>query len=337
MGTKAFNHDDLALWIQRRGVEQCIKEVIDRLRLDYGRWDTFKKVSRQATYFSHGVIEVMPISDDEWYACKVVNGHPNNPSQGLLSIYAMGVLLSVDTGLVHLISEMTLLTALRTAGMSAVFASLCGIKKPVKIGIVGAGAQSEFQLLGMDQVLKVDRVMVYDVDAKAVGKLSRNLGFKPWPVECLGRVEPLVEECDIIITSTASKQQVDVLGSASLRSDQIVIAIGGDCPGKTELDAMRLMGARIVVPCLKQASIEGEIQQLRGENEGVKELHECLDGKWLKSADSLRIFDSVGYALDDYSILRWLHDSHVDVAPKPFHPELEDPKNLFASIRKASE
>ncbi|HJN38446.1 MAG TPA: ornithine cyclodeaminase [Gammaproteobacteria bacterium] len=337
MVTKVLHHSDVALWVQQYGVEKCIKEVMDRLKLDYGRWSEFKRTPRQALYFPHGVIESMPISDDEWYACKLVNGHPDNPSKGLLSIYALGALLSVETGRVHLLSEMTLLTAIRTAAMSALFASLCKIKKPIKLGVIGAGAQSEFQLLGLDQVLTIDRVMVYDVDPKTVGKLTRNLGFKPWPIESLSQVEPLVESCDVIVTSTAIKQRVDVLGSASLRSDQVVIALGGDCPGKTELDVMRLIGARIVVPCIKQAGVEGEIQQLRGENDNVKEIHECLDGSWLHSSDTLRIFDSVGYALEDYAVLRWMNDHHAEASSEPFHPELDDPKNLFASIRKASE
>jgi ornithine cyclodeaminase len=51
-----------------------------------------------------------------------VNGHPKNTKEGLQTVTAFGLLADVDTGYPKLLSEMTLLTALRTAASSAMAA-----------------------------------------------------------------------------------------------------------------------------------------------------------------------------------------------------------------------
>src|SRR5580693_2351559 len=66
-----------------------------------------------------GVIELMPTSDGRLYSFKYVNGHPKNTAAGLLTVTAFGVLSDVATGYPLLLSEMTFVTALRTAAMSA--------------------------------------------------------------------------------------------------------------------------------------------------------------------------------------------------------------------------
>jgi hypothetical protein len=87
-------------------------------------------------------------------------------------------------------------------------------------------------------------------------------------------------------------------------------AVGGDCPGKTELhaDILRRPDARIVVEFEPQARIEGEIQQLDAAAR-VIELADVVSGKLpgrLGPAE-VSIFDSVGFALNDFSSLRYLH------------------------------
>jgi ornithine cyclodeaminase len=116
-------------------------------------------------------------------------------------------------------------------------------------------------------------------------------------------------------------------------------AIGGDCPGKTELhgDILRRPDARIVVEFEPQSRIEGEIQQLEP-TFPVVEFADVLTGKaHARTADSdVTIFDSVGFALEDFSALRYLHRLHheergtrreIDLVPT-----LEDPKDLFGEL-----
>jgi ornithine cyclodeaminase len=116
-------------------------------------------------------------------------------------------------------------------------------------------------------------------------------------------------------------------------------AVGGDCPGKTELhaDILRAKDVRIVVEFEPQARIEGEIQQLGGAGQ-VTELADVLLARQaarLTDRD-VTVFDSVGFALNDFSSLRYLQrlnaeqpdgGQQIDLVPEP-----DDPKDLFAGL-----
>jgi ornithine cyclodeaminase len=49
----------------------------------------------------------------------------------------------------------------------------------------------------------------------------------------------------------------------------------------------------------------------------------------------ITVFDSVGFALEDFSALRWLSDSARELqlgTPVALVPSLDDPKDLFAQL-----
>src|SRR2546429_2780451 len=116
-------------------------------------------------------------------------------------------------------------------------------------------------------------------------------------------------------------------------------AVGGDCPGKPELppDILRRPEARVVVEFEPQSRIEGEIQQLEA-GFAVTELAAVLAGRapGRVSEREVTIFDSVGFALEDFSSLRYLrrihHEQHGSHQQVDIVPDLEDPKDLFALL-----
>ena len=116
-------------------------------------------------------------------------------------------------------------------------------------------------------------------------------------------------------------------------------AVGGDCPGKTELhpDILRSDTARIVVEFEPQARIEGEIQQLNGAVDVTELAHVLLEKRPGRSTDhEVTVFDSVGFALSDFSSLRYLFKLNAEYPEGgqqiDLIPDLEDPKDLFASM-----
>lgn len=120
-------------------------------------------------------------------------------------------------------------------------------------------------------------------------------------------VDDALQGADIVSTVTADKTRATILRAEMVRPGMHLNAVGGDCPGKTELDADILRRARIVVEYAPQSRIEGEIQQWP--EAPVSELWEVLSGAApgrVNDAD-VTVFDSVGFALEDYAALRWLH------------------------------
>src|SRR5579862_9689162 len=139
--------------VARIGVARFIEALAGEIEKDYLRWDEFEKSARHASHSAGGVIELMPTSDGRLYSFKYVNGHPKNTAAGLLTVTAFGVLSDVATGYPLLLSEMTFVTALRTAAMSALAARHMARPGCRTMALVGNGAQSEFQAIALHHML----------------------------------------------------------------------------------------------------------------------------------------------------------------------------------------
>ena len=331
--------EDMAGWAARAGVEQVIAGMVAYLEADFRRWQAFERIPRLASHSPLGVIELMPTSDGETYAFKYVNGHPSNPASGALTVTAFGVLADVRTGYPSFMAEMTVLTALRTAATSAMAAKRLARPDSRTMALIGTGTQAEFQALGFRGALEIDRLRVWDVDPAALEKFVRNaepLGFR---VEVAASAEEAVAGADVVTTCTADKANATVLADAWVAPGTHVNAIGGDCPGKTELDPAILRRAEIFVELTEQTRVEGEIQRLAPDHP-VVELWEVVAGgrPGRTSAEQVTVFDSVGYALEDLSALRYVRDA---VDGTSFYAELDlvaepaDPKDLFGVVGRA--
>jgi ornithine cyclodeaminase len=328
--------------VSRIGAGRFIEELSGEIEADYRRWDEFEKSARLASHSPVGVIELMPTSDGRLYSFKYVNGHPKNTAKGLLTVTAFGVLADVETGYPLLLSEMTFVTALRTAAISALAAKHMARPGSRVMALIGNGAQSEFQAVGFHRIAGIRELRLYDTDPRATAKLIRNLTRLQIPdltvTRCAGTAEA-VRGADIVTTVTADKRNATILSPGMIEPGMHLNAVGGDCPGKTELhpDILHAKDIRIVVEFEPQARIEGEIQQLGGAGQ-VTELADLLLGKAAvrQSDRDVTLFDSVGFALNDFSSLRYLQrlnaeepdgGQRIDLIPEP-----EDPKDLFAGL-----
>ena len=158
--------------IHHVGVEPMLVGLGDYIEADFKRWELFDKTPRVASHSEKGVIELMPTSDGDVYGFKYVNGHPSNTADGLQTVTAFGLLANVANGYPVLLSEMTMLTALRTAATSAVVARLLAPKGAHVMAMIGNGAQCEFQVLAFKAILGIDAVRLYDIDPAATKKAA---------------------------------------------------------------------------------------------------------------------------------------------------------------------
>src|SRR5882672_8981098 len=165
--------------VTRIGAARFIEALATEIETDYRRWREFDKSPRHATHSPVGVIELMPTTDGRLYSFKYVNGHPKNTAQGLLTVTAFGVLADVATGYPVLLSEMTFMTALRTAAVSALAATRMARSSSRVMALIGNGAQSEFQVIAFHRMVGIREVRLYDTDPSASAKLERNLRSMP--------------------------------------------------------------------------------------------------------------------------------------------------------------
>ncbi|RWB69754.1 ornithine cyclodeaminase [Mesorhizobium sp.] len=321
------------------GIERFLAELAGYIEADFNRWPLFDKTPRVASHSDDGVIELMPTSDGDLYAFKYVNGHPKNTRQGRQTVTAFGVLADVGSGYPLLLTEMTILTALRTAAASALAAKYLARPGSRTMAIIGNGAQSEFQAIAFKALLGVDRLRLFDLDHRASEKCSHNLSDMGFDITICSSGQDAVEAADIITTVTADKLNATILTDNMVGAGVHINAVGGDCPGKTELHREVLLRSDIFVEFTPQTRIEGEIQQLAGDYP-VTELWQVISGQASGRRDNKQItlFDSVGFAVEDFSALRYVSDKlkntnlyqDLDLLADP-----NEPRDLFGMLLRA--
>lgn len=332
--------DNMMRLVHHIGIEKMLLGLSEYIEEDFRRWELFDKTPRVASHSDVGVIELMPTSDGEAYGFKYVNGHPKNTSEGLQTVTAFGLLADVYTGYPVLLTEMTILTALRTAAASAMAAKYLAPKGAKTMAMIGNGAQSEFQSIAMHRIVGIETVRLYDVDDKATEKCARNLVASGLNVIKCASPQDAIEGSQILTTCTADKQNATVLSDNMVGQGVHINAIGGDCPGKTELAAGILERSDVFVEFPPQTRVEGEIQQMPSEFK-VTELWKVITGQAVgrRNEKQITLFDSVGFAIEDFSALRYVRDHIVgtdlfielDMLADP-----DDPRDLFGMLQRAA-
>lgn len=324
--------------VQDTGLAVFMREIAEAVEEDYKRWGEFEKAPRYAAHAEHGVIELMPASDDHHFAFKYVNGHPDNYKHGFQTIVAFGVYSAFDNGYPLMLSEMTLGTALRTAATSALAAKYLARPDSKTMTMIGNGCQAEFQAHAFKEMIGIENLRLYDIDAQVSEKLAKNLEDAGFNITICKSSQEAVIGADIVTTCTADKQLATILTDNMVGHGIHINAIGGDCPGKTELHDDILKRGSVFVEYEPQSRIEGDIQQMP-DDFPVTELHDVFSGNkpGRQNTDQITVFDSVGFALQDFSFLRLLYQKiegtdyyeELDMIE-----ELEDQRDLFSLLKK---
>ncbi len=339
--TTLLTPTDIARIVAAHGLPAVLRRMEEAITADFRRWPEFDKVARVAAHSKTGVIELMPVADADQYSFKYVNGHPGNARHGLPTVMAFGVLADVATGAPLLLSELTITTAIRTAATS-VMAARALVRQDTRPGgrtmaLIGNGAQSEFQALAFHHGLGVGTLRLFDTDAAATAKLVRHLrGVPGLKLQVCNSTAEAVRGADIVTTVTADKRNAVIVDASMLEPGMHLNAVGGDCPGKTELAAGVLHAANVFVEYEPQTRVEGDLQQMPADF-AVTELWRVLTGQapGRRSQAEVTVFDSVGFALEDYSALRLMGALAAELGlgePLALIPRLADTKDLYAQL-----
>ena len=333
---KILTLDDLVDLLARIGLQEFIQMTIAAVEADLGRWDQLRKSPRHATHYPFGVIELMPCSDEQHYAFKYVNGHPGNPAAGKLSVVGLGVLADVQSGYPMLFSEMTLLTAIRTAATGALAAKYLARANCEHLALVGTGAQSEFVVHAMRAVLPVSRVSYFDTDAAAMRKFAHNIEPHVPSLQPCASIDEALRGADLVVTATAGKRQAGLIDTRHLAPGMHFHAMGGDCPGKTEFCPGVLEQCTVVVEFLAQSLAEGEVQNSSAEVV-YAELWELVSGSkpGRTSDEQVTLFDSVGFAAEDFATLKLVYRLCEELGigqSLPMIPQPDNPKDLYGML-----
>ncbi len=210
------------------------------------------------------------------------------------------------------------------------------------MALIGNGAQSEFQAIAFHHMLGIRELRLFDTDRDATAKLKHNLETARLPgltVRSCADTREALRGAHIVSTVTADKRNALILTPDMIEPGMHLNAVGGDCPGKTELHRDILLRSEIFVEFTPQTRIEGEIQQLAPDH-AVVELHDVMTGAAPGRTDprQITLFDSVGFAIEDFSALRYVRDrlgdtglyEKLDLLADP-----DEPRDLFGMLLRA--
>ncbi|PKH03933.1 ornithine cyclodeaminase [Psychromonas sp. MB-3u-54] len=330
--------NELSSLVRTHGTEAFMAGLLEYIEDDFCQWEKFDKSARTAAHSDVGVIELMPVADDINYGFKYVNGHPSNPQLGMSTVMAFGALSNVDTGFPRLLSELTISTAMRTAVTSVMAAKALANPDSSIMGIIGCGAQSEFQAIAFHSIIGIKELRIFDIDAQAMDKVAEHLKAYPnLKVIKAASAKECVKGADIVTTVTADKACATILTPDMIEPGMHINGVGGDCPGKTELHIDVLRAGKIFIEHEPQTRVEGEIQQLPADYP-VNPLWKVIAGteKGRDSKAQITIFDAVGFALEDLSVLRYIYDLAIALKMGEkidLVPQMENPKDLFGRMQ----
>lgn len=268
----------------------------------------------------NGDLRVMPayLENLNVAGVKVVNVHPFNPVKySLPTVMATVIIVDPETGRPLSIMDGTWLTCTRTAAAAAVATKYLARSNSKILGIVGAGALAPFHIDALSRVLRVESLLIYDVDR---GKAERTAieARERLGVRALAVSSPreAVEGVDVLTTLTPSRKPVVL--NEWITGGIHINAMGADAPGKEELDPLILKRAKVVVDDFEQAIHSGEVNVpissgFIDRSCIYAELGEVIVGlkKGRVSSDEVTVFDSTGLAIQDVIVASYVYSEAV--------------------------
>jgi ornithine cyclodeaminase/alanine dehydrogenase len=252
-------------------------------------------------------------------ACKVVTVYKNNPSRHNMPTTIGKVLLQdPETGDVICIMDGGYLTAVRTGAASGVATKYLARKQDsYTLGIFGTGVQARMQLWAIAEVVKVSKVLVYDISDDAVKSFIHDMTAKHnLKIEKASSSDELVDVSDIIVAATSSS--VPIFDGSKVKEGTHINGIGSHTPNARELDSAIIKRSRFIGDS-KQAcfSEAGDImipikEGIISEDHFFAEMGEIITGsKTGRRADEnniITLFKSNGLAIQDVAAAKLIYD-----------------------------
>ena len=250
------------------------------------------------------------------FAIKIALGFFNNPSIGLPSSNGLMILFDSKTGaLKAVLLDQGYLTDIRTAIAGVIASKHLANLEVSNVGIIGVGMQAQLQLQALMLVRKPTNAFIWGrnkgktsiyIDAM---KNKLNINFH----QCLN-IEKLCEKCEIIITTTPSKEPL--IKDEWLKKGMHITAMGSDAEHKNELDPRIIKSCNLYVPDKQsQTNVLGELhhaikKEIIDKNKKFKELGEIIKNPNLgrQTKNDITVCDLTGTGVQDTAIARHTYD-----------------------------
>jgi ornithine cyclodeaminase/alanine dehydrogenase-like protein (mu-crystallin family) len=273
-----------------------------RMHLDYGE-NTFL---------------LMPCITDEYWVTKLVSFCPGNKETGRPSIYGTVVLCDAKTGESLAILDGGMITAMRTAAVSAAGIKHLSPQNSHSLGIIGTGVQGIYQALFACSVRGIDEIWAFDQDPGNLKQFAvdMNLWYPKIRVHIADNSDHVALNSQVIISATNSREPV-FKNSKELFTGKTFVGIGSYKPDCREFpEQLFRQVEQIFVDTLDGKEESGDlITPVRSNwiaDSNIFAIGSLISGNIVPAANPTRLFKTVGSAIFDLFAARLVYEKYIE-------------------------
>jgi len=247
----------------------------------------------------NGWYGVMPAVFQDVIGTKLVTVFPQNVDRGLHTHNAVIHLFRSETGEPLAVVGGRVITALRTAAVSALATAELSREDARVLAILGSGVQARSHYEALKLIRNFQDVRVWSRTPEHAARFAAEIGAT------VMSAEKAVRNADVIVTATSSA--TPLLRGEWLRDGAHVNAIGAVGPHMRELDDHAMQNAAIIVESREAALVEsGDI--IDSGRAIYSELGELLTGCKPKPQSRTTVYKSLGVAVEDIAAAKLVYD-----------------------------
>ena len=246
--------------------------------------------------FAHAMPAYLGGSDA--LGCKWISGYSRQSGSGLATVQGLMIVSDAATGYPVCVIEGSWLTAVRTAGVSALVAARFG-RASQRLAIVGCGVEGRHHLEALLHVCpQIKEVRAYSPRPAKAEELLAKAG--PRVRHVAGTAEAAIAESDLVVTATPMDGRAPVaLAADALAGDSIVLPIDFDRSWRG--NAIH-NASLLCVDDRKQFEYYRSAQYFSDYPTETTELAEMIVAPERASATGRRFFLNLGLAMTDVAI-----------------------------------
>lgn len=242
---------------------------------------------------------IMPAALPESMGVKLVSFYPANAGSDVPTVMAMVVLFRPETGEPLAVMEGSVITAMRTAAVSAAVTNRLAAPESRILALLGSGVEAKSHLDALAHVRDFDEVRVWSRTPEHARRFAEAYGAIAMDAEAA------VRGADVIVTATPASEPI--LKGAWLKPGAHVNAIGAPMPALRELDD-EAMAKVVVVESRDAVRAESGDVILSGASI-YAEVGEIFAGLKPDRATETTVFKSVGIAVEDVATAQLVFDA----------------------------
>lgn len=217
------------------------------------------------------MMSTMAVGDDGFTVVKQVSVCPENPARGLPAINGAIMVLDAETGLLRALVGANWVTAVRTAGLSAVAAKRLADPNSETVAFVGTGVQAHSHLDAFDAFFPLKRIRMLGRGQANIDRLAEKAHEMGLEAEICKTPEEALHDADIVVTSVTLDYTIEPFLDAGLLKPNAFAAITDLCipwlpdtmaAFKTVYVDDRVQEAESVKPMLPYDRIAGDLADL---------------------------------------------------------------------------